>query len=57
MRALLTIMVSDNGEEIFVYRGTGESYEDLITVRPTGDAGTVANYVQGEIEDLAEGGE
>lgn len=53
MRDLLKIAVSDNGEEIFVYGGDDE----LIMIRPVADPGTVANYVKGEIEDLAESGE
>ena len=50
MRNLLTINVSDNGEEIFVYGAD----TDLIMIRPVGDPETVADYVKGEIENLTE---
>jgi hypothetical protein len=53
MRDLLKIVVSDSGEEIFVYGGNDE----LIMIRPVSDPDTVGNYVRGEIEDLAEGAE
>jgi hypothetical protein len=53
MRTLLKINLSDNGEEIFVYGAD----DTLIMIRPIGDPDTVADYVKGEIEDLAEGGE
>lgn len=50
MRDLLKIAISDNGEEIFIY-GTND---ELIMIRPIGDPQTVADYVKGELEDLAE---
>lgn len=50
MRNLFKINVSDNGEEIFIYGANDE----LIMIRPVGDPQTVADYVKGEIEDLAE---
>jgi hypothetical protein len=47
MRTLLTINVSDNDEEIFVYDGDGS----LIMIRPVGDPETVGNYVASVIDN------
>jgi hypothetical protein len=55
MRTLLTIMVSDNDQEIFVYSGTGETYEGLIMVKTPNDSATVGDYVTSVIDNLIDG--
>lgn len=50
MRELLTINVSDNGQEIYVY-----DQEGLTLIRSVSDPDTVAQYVKGVIEEVAEG--
>jgi hypothetical protein len=50
MRDLLTIAVSDNGEEIYVY-----DQEGLTMIRSVGDPDTVGEYVKGVIQEVAEG--
>ena len=47
MRRLLSVELSDNGEEIFVYDGSNE----LVMIRPVSDPDTVGNYVRETIEE------
>lgn len=50
MRDLLTISVSDNNAEIYVY-----DQEGLLMIKPVSNPDDVAECVKGVIEEVAEG--
>lgn len=50
MRDLITVAVSDNNGEIYVY-----DQEGLVMIQSVSNPDTVAEYVKGVIEEIAEG--